>query len=74
VICLKETDDQPAHETFNGVEITRIPLAAIVRVEGSTRVGGVLVRDGETTRRVRADALASRLAREGHPGSVAPQP
>ena len=26
VICLKETDDQPAHETFNGVEITRIPL------------------------------------------------
>jgi glycosyltransferase involved in cell wall biosynthesis len=26
VICLKETDEQPAHETFNGVEITRIPL------------------------------------------------
>ncbi|MEA3146429.1 MAG: hypothetical protein QOI53_1928 [Verrucomicrobiota bacterium] len=26
VICLKETDDQAAHETFNGVEITRIPL------------------------------------------------
>jgi glycosyltransferase involved in cell wall biosynthesis len=26
VICLKETDDQLAHETFNGVEITRIPL------------------------------------------------
>jgi glycosyltransferase involved in cell wall biosynthesis len=26
VICLKETDDQPEHEVFNGVEITRIPL------------------------------------------------
>ncbi len=26
VICLKETDQQPAHEIFNGVEITRIPL------------------------------------------------
>src|ERR1700722_8163204 len=26
VICLKENDHQPQHETFNGVEITRIPL------------------------------------------------
>jgi glycosyltransferase involved in cell wall biosynthesis len=26
VICLKETDHQPRHEIFNGVEITRIPL------------------------------------------------
>src|SRR5260370_40844397 len=26
VICLKETDDDPLHESFNGVDITRIPL------------------------------------------------
>src|ERR1700730_3169675 len=26
VICLRETDDEPQHETFNGVEITRVPL------------------------------------------------
>lgn len=26
VICLKETDQEPERETFNGVEITRIPL------------------------------------------------
>ena len=26
VICLKENDQQPAHEVFNGVEITRLPL------------------------------------------------
>src|SRR5271165_41692 len=26
VICLKETDHQPEHEVFNGVDITRIPL------------------------------------------------
>jgi glycosyltransferase involved in cell wall biosynthesis len=26
VICLKETDDDPLHESFNGVNITRIPL------------------------------------------------
>src|SRR5258705_9746635 len=26
VICLKETDEEPERESFNGVEITRIPL------------------------------------------------
>jgi glycosyltransferase involved in cell wall biosynthesis len=26
VICLRETDDEPQHESFNGVAITRIPL------------------------------------------------
>jgi len=26
VICLKEKDDDPLHESFNGVDITRIPL------------------------------------------------
>lgn len=26
VICLKETDDEPLHESFNGVSITRVPL------------------------------------------------
>ena len=26
VICLRETDDEPQHETFNGVDITRVPL------------------------------------------------
>jgi glycosyltransferase involved in cell wall biosynthesis len=26
VICLKETDEEPLHELFNGVSITRIPL------------------------------------------------
>jgi glycosyltransferase involved in cell wall biosynthesis len=26
VICLRETDEEPRHEFFNGVEITRIPL------------------------------------------------
>jgi glycosyltransferase involved in cell wall biosynthesis len=26
VLCLRENDQQPARETFNGVEITRIPL------------------------------------------------
>jgi glycosyltransferase involved in cell wall biosynthesis len=26
VICLKETDEEPLRESFNGVEITRIPL------------------------------------------------
>ena len=26
VICLRETDEEPGHESFNGVEITRVPL------------------------------------------------
>src|SRR5262249_22545355 len=26
VICLKEMDDQPGHEIFDGVDITRVPL------------------------------------------------
>jgi glycosyltransferase involved in cell wall biosynthesis len=26
VICLKETDEEPRHEVFNGIEITRVPL------------------------------------------------
>jgi glycosyltransferase involved in cell wall biosynthesis len=26
VICLRETDDQPLHEVFNGVHVTRVPL------------------------------------------------
>jgi glycosyltransferase involved in cell wall biosynthesis len=26
VICLRETDEEPRHEIFNGVDITRIPL------------------------------------------------
>lgn len=26
VICLSETDDQPLHEVFNGVHVTRVPL------------------------------------------------
>jgi glycosyltransferase involved in cell wall biosynthesis len=26
VICLKETDEEPRHELFNGVRITRVPL------------------------------------------------
>jgi glycosyltransferase involved in cell wall biosynthesis len=26
VICLKEADEEPEHETFNGIEITRVPL------------------------------------------------
>jgi len=26
VICIKETDEEPEHECFNGVQITRIPL------------------------------------------------
>ncbi len=26
VICLKETEDEPQHESFNGMEITRVPL------------------------------------------------
>ena len=39
-------------------ELTRVALGAVLRVEGSTRVGAVVVREGESTRRVRADALA----------------
>ena len=26
VICLKETEEEPNHESFNGVEITRVPI------------------------------------------------
>ncbi len=26
MICLRETDEEPLHESFNGVEITRVPL------------------------------------------------
>jgi glycosyltransferase involved in cell wall biosynthesis len=26
VICLKERDDEPQHEVFNGVDVTRVPL------------------------------------------------
>lgn len=26
VICLKETDEEPEHDSFNGVKITRVPL------------------------------------------------
>jgi sarcosine oxidase subunit alpha len=39
-------------------EITRIALDGILRVEGSTRLGGVVVRDGSGEKRLRADALA----------------
>jgi DedD protein len=47
--------------------------AFVAEFRGSTKTL-YRVRVGPEKERVRADALASRLAREGHPGSVAPQP
>jgi sarcosine oxidase subunit alpha len=39
-------------------EITRVRVDELLRTEGSTRLGGVVVRDGSGERRLRADALA----------------
>jgi DedD protein len=47
--------------------------AFVAEFRGSTKTL-YRVRVGPEHERARADALASRLAREGHPGSVAPQP
>lgn len=39
-------------------ELFEIDLASLLKAEGSSRVGGVIVRDGDGERRVRCDAIA----------------
>lgn len=45
-------------------DIARVDVASLVRAEGQSRLGGVVVRDGSTEKRLRADALAVELPQE----------